>query len=1457
MTNNQNPCASFKSIWHQYQLLTIMIERADIEKIASEITKEYVQSPKRLVEDARTEVNLVESEQGRFVLELLQNADDAQVSENGSDLGYFGNAEIVFEVTEKYLYCANGGYPLSKQGLESICRAFLSPKRKNTPVIGFKGIGFKSVLSFTDKPDIFWHDGAVSFSREKTLEFLKSQAPEALTALDTYKNDVQVPVLRFPHLLDFEREVANDSILARLFSTSATVFRFPFSSEDAKRLSIHKLNDIETAMVLFMNKLAIVKIIVDGTHKTYTISKGNEINREKRGSTFFAENQANIDDGAKITHWHLVSGTYSLPQEIREKLPFMWKETESIKISFAIAVDDNGRYVPLSGPQFLHVFFPTQERTPFQMLLHGTFRTNVDRRLLIQDDILNEFALTKTVELLRDKVLCTISANIEEPGQILDFVCPPAESSASTVEEAIWNRVVTTLASFQFVPNRDNTKPLTPNAVLMSPLKTDIGLIKSVFQEDYQERLCYDSIDSNENRRNVLEKMGATQFNVLDLPEILERSFKPDTKWVATAYSVLDKVHNYLKAVDSSKDTDFVKEVKKRKLLLLSDNTQASPESTSEVPIFFPPLGNTPLPPRDLKLRFLDGKAVDEYRKMNSLTIRGTFLYQGLNVDEYGAISLITKTVIPAIKEFWEKWPAQKLFEPEKLLEFMRTLLQGDLPNDAKIKAICRAPVPVKGDEKYAPAYSVYGSKEWTNNDNLEFIFGASNFLSPPLGLSEEEKQKWGKFYQWLGVSWLPRIIPQYEAFADSYYHYWYSGQCTCPHSSLPFWEDYTKSLSEEYSKFGDENPLSKSSVRMTTSWCLDRFDEVTKDRTKCLRLLAVIAGNWDSHYSRFGECDIHWKNSREWYWKESKITSYFYWKLKNTNWLPASNFEIWGFRKPTETFLKSKSVFDKLGDLVPYMQVEDGSTTSFLLKLGVRNSLDLVTPDDWWRIALDIPRLFPADAEVINPIYREILKIKGMDEDSEPKREFMANGKLLVLNNGAYQFEDREEVWYSKNEETGHLFGPKLPMFSIKNDENKGAAIKRIFEINMLDDSVEPNVELGEEEDSASRLFQGIIEELKPFILARVNKQRPSKEKEDASLLRRLMVKALKSLKVSYTLNISSNTLIVTSNGGVFLDEDKNILYVDVSKFGAKDLASIQANAQLASEIGNHIASYLDIDLADSFILLTQTRDEQRPSILQRVGIYENEITRMKELLKQQVPEKPPVVVLQSQSTPESSEPSDVSMSYGQSSVQQTAPVLTQQIPLELWHPDELEFGDAVEVQPNSSNAQTAHGGAGGGNSQPAHVTDKQERSKIDQAGIKCVEKYEKWRHKKEHGCASTIESREKARCGYDILSKCEKEERLIEVKSSRGEVQVIELTAPEWDAARRSSESKSYYLYRVTNLAKSNGKEPDIIIISEPYNNLLGEPTRFKVRLGYLKGKKKVVHLKKVSEPVTENDV
>lgn len=85
---------------------------------------------------------------GREVLNLLQNADDASVGEHGSQ-----RASVV--LSEDGLCFANTGRSFSDRGFKSLIVSDVSPKKNSRNVyIGNRGLGFRSVLSWTDRPFI-------------------------------------------------------------------------------------------------------------------------------------------------------------------------------------------------------------------------------------------------------------------------------------------------------------------------------------------------------------------------------------------------------------------------------------------------------------------------------------------------------------------------------------------------------------------------------------------------------------------------------------------------------------------------------------------------------------------------------------------------------------------------------------------------------------------------------------------------------------------------------------------------------------------------------------------------------------------------------------------------------------------------------------------------------------------------------------------------------------------------------------------------------------------------------------------------------------------------------------------------------------------------------------------------------------------------------------------------------
>lgn len=91
----------------------------------------------------------------RFLVELLQNAHDALLSEVGTDQRQ--RIAIAYEEDEAdygALYVANDGKPLTASNFNAICNLGQSDKDPQES-IGNKGIGFRSVLEITTEPHIY------------------------------------------------------------------------------------------------------------------------------------------------------------------------------------------------------------------------------------------------------------------------------------------------------------------------------------------------------------------------------------------------------------------------------------------------------------------------------------------------------------------------------------------------------------------------------------------------------------------------------------------------------------------------------------------------------------------------------------------------------------------------------------------------------------------------------------------------------------------------------------------------------------------------------------------------------------------------------------------------------------------------------------------------------------------------------------------------------------------------------------------------------------------------------------------------------------------------------------------------------------------------------------------------------------------------------------------------------
>ena len=212
----------------------------------------YRVQPNRIAEDANHEEDTARGGYARRQLfELVQNSADAL---SGSEGG-----RIWIGLTGDYLYCADEGQPIDKDGVRALMFAYLSPKR-GTDEIGRFGLGFKSVLGVTDRPEFFSRSGSFRFDRERAASLVRPIAPDA----------ERYPVLRLPEAIDPDSEMESDPILHGLMEWASNIVRLPLKEGALESLE-QQMEDFPAEFLLLVEHVSELTLQNDnrGTMRTF------------------------------------------------------------------------------------------------------------------------------------------------------------------------------------------------------------------------------------------------------------------------------------------------------------------------------------------------------------------------------------------------------------------------------------------------------------------------------------------------------------------------------------------------------------------------------------------------------------------------------------------------------------------------------------------------------------------------------------------------------------------------------------------------------------------------------------------------------------------------------------------------------------------------------------------------------------------------------------------------------------------------------------------------------------------------------------------------------------------------------------------------------------------------------------------------------------------------------------
>ena len=290
------------------------------------LLEEAKRSPSLLSDLAGLEQYIAESYDSRSFIELLQNADDA------------GASRFVIEKCDELLLVANDGRRFTQADFEGLCRSAASSKSRGTS-IGYRGIGFKSVVGFARTIHLVSGDLAATFSRELTAK----EVPQA----------ARVPLVRVPHPLDDVDLARISRALGPLKDDGfATIFVFDCLLAGAIE---NEFAAFDPTSVLFLRNVRHVEL---RTTTELVINVRRDVVDAWTRSIRLASH-----DGS--SHWMVV-------------------DRNNIAIAFRREADQIVRLDEREA--VVHAFLPTTEPTGLAVKIHGDISTDPSRTRIVLDE---------------------------------------------------------------------------------------------------------------------------------------------------------------------------------------------------------------------------------------------------------------------------------------------------------------------------------------------------------------------------------------------------------------------------------------------------------------------------------------------------------------------------------------------------------------------------------------------------------------------------------------------------------------------------------------------------------------------------------------------------------------------------------------------------------------------------------------------------------------------------------------------------------------------------------------------------------------------------------------------------------------------------------------------------------------------------------------------------------------
>jgi hypothetical protein len=1091
------------------------------------------------------------------VLELLQNADDAGVD--------YGSNRAALVLTPEGLLAANEGVPFSTGGLYSLLISDHSPKPESGRTIGNRGLGFRSLLSWSETPFILSGGLEVGFSRVHAESWVGAlmENPKLRAVVEAEvgrTGRLPVPVLGVPKLLDdVEADVERPMLHLRQIATELrsegydTVVGVPFTGRASFDDAADQLSSLAIETLLFLQNLKALEI------RTPSVSSFWRAERS-------AERVHLSSDKVKRV-WRL----WSTSEDARVPVEYLEDDAEPREHGYGITIAVPEEGVVEHGT--LYNYLPTAVHFPYPVIAHAGLEITKNRQNLVESRA-NEYVAAELARLLVH-VAAAVSCD-NDKWMALRLVSSRA-SIDPVLEKLGFARALRQVAVVTaLLPCRDGQYRSAEAAV-----RTDYDPGEWLPLNGFGDLVAWTS-----------ERPLSDALNWLEVPILSQDELRRRLEVVSPALPLDGRV-----AVLSGLLREEI--LPDPPPALLVDDAGVLIPADSSAALFLAPSSSRQFPrPEWLEVRMLDSELIHG-------------LEEALGEDADGLVKRLRTyrvrryAIGPLARVIHSRVEVQAAHagvegEPEVLrdgIASIRALFDAQV--ESGLGPVSQLEVDMRlraRDGAYRPASTLYLGHPYPQGGLIEALYGwdpAHMVAGPDQFDRPAEDANDERFLRWLGVATHPRTeltdkLPrEFAAYVADTLDY---GRATFAYDFHP------------------RNPHElhggvTGRLRLTSFNSIDRLDLLLEkaDPHAIAVWLAEDARleSWRGSGDPKAQLDVRvpgkYADRRL---LSLTLPSYVLWRLRTSAWLPTSG----GSRaRPDRCVARAAGLetlfpqpaLDPEHPLFTLHGVDRPRFHAALERVGVKRTLAELSWDECYDVLLQLPEVVP-DGVPARAFYNVLAEKPGFGNEPTLARErFLSDGLLWSVADGEKQYRPREKIFYTDDPTIPGAVLTALPRLEISTGNPE--RVERIFGVRVLRaPDVEVSIKEVEVIEWLSEALEIEFESLKPYLAALRLHSNPGAP--GLARLRELKLVPCERLRGYATVHGRMASLELDRPLDQVISGPCAYLIVDPTLRATR----LFADPQIARALGTLVAAVLGVRQEDRFAFLAMCPPEERRRILE-----------------------------------------------------------------------------------------------------------------------------------------------------------------------------------------------------------------------------------------------------------------